>query len=323
MPEFIRTPAMPNGLANSLVQLAAQRSQGLASGIATAGSAIGKGLADRADREREQDEKEKQRAHDLAMEEHRTLRTLVQAGKAVPMPASGGGDGSITPMPSGDLPLLGKAGLNPAQPAGSSLTADTAASLLGSGARPASAYPGLLPNLGSGYAITNDGVPKNSALYTKVTPDMAAERPELKDLAGKWVLNSQLASQEGRRTRDAAKSITIGDDHVAKFPALEAIRGKSISTSQWVNLNNAKQRASMIFAGQSSKDMDRALRLAAHDPEFLNASMDGDDDKLRQVVGNKLDVIKKVGSGDDTDAPKKSLDDIVADGLLKGLKPRK
>jgi hypothetical protein len=326
MPEFIRSPALPNALANSLVQLAAQQSSGLARGISDAGAAIGHGLASKGDhdrreaeKEKEREDREKERQHELAMQEHQTLRSLVQAGKATPMPSSAP---FIKPLEGGDLPLLGKAGMNPPQ-MNFGLTSATASQMLDN-ARPATDYPGLLPTLGDKYAISNETAMKNPGLYTKVTPEMAAGNPGLKDMEGKYILNTSLFSQESRTARDAAKSITVGDEHVKKFPALEAIKGKTITTAQWVNLNNAQQRVKMLFEGVADKDLDRALRLASHDADFLDASLSGDDDKLQGVVSRKLDIIKKVGAGEGvTPKQKQNLDDIVAEGLLSSAKKKK
>lgn len=280
MPEFLGRPNIPNGLANSLVQLAANRTDPLAEALKLLGN-IGAAGFDAASEEKktkaknEQDLKMKQVDIDARREEHRAglLTELVKNDQVVKSLID------AKPMSSSDAAALlpGTAG-------------DLVRRDFGSVGTP------KLPNPAAAGGIPSEDIGlKPGFSITKKDPKGRAD-------ADRWIKVDQTIS--------------------SRFPALKGIEGKDISTAQYMNLQRAHEAADRYRGAMDDKLWARAKQLAGEDMEYIQASMDGDEAKVSEIIERKKRIVLKTGGrlgAAATAAPRRELGSIIADAFEKGL----
>jgi len=123
-----------------------------------------------------------------------------------------------------------------------------------------------------------------------------------------------------REAKSSASRIPVTPDMVKKYPALSKI--KDLSNSEWLGLQRSGEAANRYKGAMDDKLWARAKALADQDIEYVQASMEGDEAKIAEILDRKKRIVLKTGGvvGAAPGASKrKELGSIIADAFEKGL----
>lgn len=281
MPNFIGRPNLPNALANSLVQLAANKVNPMAEALKALG-----GVADEYGNTMAAEKKEKKkteaddkkakdgRDHDIKLKEM-DISARKEENRI----------GLLTELIKNDQVVKGL------------MSAGDAQSMIDLGAAEGDRFVPNSPRAGAG----GDGIPSEELGLPKGFS--VIKKPEKKGV--------------NEDTR-----VTVDEKLSTQFPALKGILGKSISTSQYMNLLRSQESSKKHRGTMDDKLWGRAWSLAKEDMEYNQAAMDGDFETQERIINEKKRLVSKTGGvvGQSSGAPKrKELGSIIADAFEKGL----
>lgn len=280
MPEFLGRPNLPNALANSLVQLASQEENPLATALKTIG-----GLAEKAGDMAYDERKEKgKQTHDIKLKQMEIDARMTEHRA-----------GLLTELVKNDQVVESLISSKP-------MNATDAAALLGPKAA-GGTQAGLIKE-----AFGSVGTPK------VINPAAAGGIPS-EDIGLKPGF-----SITKKAPKTAANRIPVTPDMVQKYPALSKV--KDLSNSEWLGLQRSGEAANRYKGAMDDKLWARAKALAEQDMEFVQASMEGDEAKIAEIIDRKKRIVLKTGGvvGATPGASKrKELGSIIADAFEKGL----
>ena len=283
MPEFLGRPNLPNGLANSLVQLAAQEENPLATALKTIG-----GLVDQAGTQAMESRKEKEK-----FGQQKELKQMEIDARGAEHRA-----GLLTELVKNDQVVKSLIDAKP-------MNANDASALLGPGAK----------------TTTNLIKADFGSVGTPKVPNPAAEGGIPSEDIG--LKPGFSIKPKGAKPRtDGDRWVKVNAEISSRFPALKGIEGKDISTAQYVALQRSHEAADRYRGQMDDKLWARAKALAGEDMEYVKAAMDGDEAKVAEIIDRKKRLVLKTGGrlgAAPGASPRKELGSIIADAFEKGL----
>lgn len=126
-------------------------------------------------------------------------------------------------------------------------------------------------------------------------------------------------TKKGTKTRtDADRYVEVDDALVKQYPALKGIKGKDISTAQYLGLGRAVEGLNRHKGAMDDKLWARAVDLAKGDLDFVTASMEGDEAAVKAIIERKKRLVQETGGklGSATEVQgKKAISDHIANFL--------